>query len=203
MAKENTYHEEFLELFEPLKERLWRYCLTLNFNRETAREVLSQTVYESIANFHKLKNKQAFLSYLFTIASRVNARFIRQRRRESVPADEGYFDALACSSDAIEKLQIRELHEALDKLPPEQKEAIVLFDLMGMTRAETAAIQGVSESALKKRLERGRAKLREILTEGSSVPKPVTKFLRSEEGRFPENSNAIILGKERLDRNEA
>lgn len=51
---------------------------------------------------------------------------------------------------------------ALAALPPEQREAIVMFELQGMTVDEVAELQGASASAVKSRLARGRSRLRSI-----------------------------------------
>ena len=51
---------------------------------------------------------------------------------------------------------------ALASLPAEQREAIVLFDLEGITVDEIASLQGVSASAVKSRLARGRLRLRRL-----------------------------------------
>jgi RNA polymerase sigma-70 factor (ECF subfamily) len=49
---------------------------------------------------------------------------------------------------------------ALATLPPEQREAVVLFDVDGYSIREIAALQRASESAVKSRLVRGRERLR-------------------------------------------
>ena len=55
------------------------------------------------------------------------------------------------------------LHQILAKLPDEQQESIILFEISGFSIKEIAALHGVTESAVKKRLERGRKKLAHLL----------------------------------------
>jgi RNA polymerase sigma-70 factor (ECF subfamily) len=50
-------------------------------------------------------------------------------------------------------------------LPPEQKEAIILQDIMGFSQKEICEIQSISLDALKQRLYRGRKKLAELLND--------------------------------------
>ncbi len=52
------------------------------------------------------------------------------------------------------------MSRALSTLPPEQREAVVLFELEEFSIEEIAAIQMVSVSAVKSRLARGRERLR-------------------------------------------
>jgi RNA polymerase sigma-70 factor (ECF subfamily) len=56
------------------------------------------------------------------------------------------------------------LYKALALLPDEQRECLVLFEITGFSIKEIMEIQNSSESAIKQRLKRGRAKLLEILT---------------------------------------
>ena len=55
------------------------------------------------------------------------------------------------------------LYAALDRLPNDQREAVVLFEVSGLPMAEIAAIQNCSEGTVKTRVSRGRAKLRGLL----------------------------------------
>jgi RNA polymerase sigma-70 factor (ECF subfamily) len=48
---------------------------------------------------------------------------------------------------------------ALRTLPPPQRAALVLVDMLGYSVADTSAILGVSEGTVKSRCARGRAKL--------------------------------------------
>jgi len=56
------------------------------------------------------------------------------------------------------------LYKALAMLPEEQRECLVLFEITGFSIKEIMVIQNSSESAIKQRLKRGRAKLLELLT---------------------------------------
>jgi RNA polymerase sigma-70 factor (ECF subfamily) len=58
------------------------------------------------------------------------------------------------------------IREALRKLPPRQRWAVVLCDLLDLTSVEAAPIVGVSASTLRVHLARARSRLREALAEG-------------------------------------
>jgi RNA polymerase sigma-70 factor (ECF subfamily) len=155
--------DEFLKLFNPLKERLWRFCLSISRNYEDAKELLSETIYQAYINFGTVKSKEAFLSYLFTIASRANAKRNEKQKRIDLVENET-FDRIATDSVSLDdKFEIEALYLALDKLPPNQKEAIILFDIMGFSRDEICDIQVATLDAVKARLFRGRNKLAELL----------------------------------------
>lgn len=154
---------EFWIKLEPLKERLWRYCLTITRSPEEAKDLLQDTIVTAYKNFEKLKSKEAFLSFLFGIASRINILNHRKKSR-TVLVDDEILDAFTTDYQSPEYLaDLRQLYEALEKLPEEQKEAIILFDIMGFSQKETAEIQNTKLETIKKRLQRGRTRLAELL----------------------------------------
>lgn len=160
--------EEFLSLLRPVKQGLWRFCLSMNHSKHCAEEVLSQTIMEAWAGFDKLRNHQVFPRWIFTIARRTNIKNCSEQSRFVRPGEE-YFDLIAVADNADDRDEIHNLYRALDRLPVEQKEAIILFEINGMSRAEVAEIQQSNIETVKKRLSAGREKLRKILTEFSQI----------------------------------
>ena len=152
----------FLELFEPQKERLWRFCLSISMNYEDAKELLAETMYQTCLNFDKVRNETAFLSYMFTIASRVHNTSKKKSRIELWTSED--LDDLSGNTETPEDLlEYKEMCQALDTLPTDQKEVIILFDLMGFSRKEISEIQNTNIENVKARLYRGRKKLADLL----------------------------------------
>ncbi|MDP9250217.1 MAG: sigma-70 family RNA polymerase sigma factor, partial [Chloroflexota bacterium] len=71
---------------------------------------------------------------------------------------------------AVERLGIRQLHSAMDSLPPEQREAIELAYFGGRTYREIATITGVSQGTANGRLRLALAKLRATLGGTDAAP---------------------------------
>jgi len=155
--------KKFLELFEPVKENLWRFCLSMSRNRDAASDLLQESILIAYQNFETLRTEKAFLSYLLTIASRTL--YAIKNKNSKIENDEEFdFDSLVGSNTPADVLtDVRNLYEALDKLPENQKEAIILSDIMGFSRQEICDIQNVSLDALKARLHRGKLKLALLL----------------------------------------
>ncbi len=160
--------ETFLQLFEPVRENLWRFCLSVTLSRENAKDLLQQTIETAYRQFDSLQSRQAFLSYLFTIASRTNSRNNYRDGRT------GRLDADALATIVSEDFppdrlyDIRLLYLSLDKLPPEQKEAVILKDISGFSQKEICTMQGVSPDSLQQRLYRGRKKLKALMADGKA-----------------------------------
>jgi RNA polymerase sigma-70 factor, ECF subfamily len=95
----------------------------------------------------------------------MNASLDRLRRRAVRPAvsagDEQAFEALvAQDSDPAQAVDIRlDIDSALLILPPEQRAALVVVDMLGFSVADAAVILDTSPGTVKTRCARGRARL--------------------------------------------
>lgn len=84
-------------------------------------------------------------------------------------AAPGAGDQLPAADDvearAADADRVRRVAAALEHLPPESQAVVVLRDVQGLSTREAATMLGVSESAVKVRLHRAHAKLRELVIE--------------------------------------
>ncbi|QDV40458.1 ECF RNA polymerase sigma factor SigW [Stieleria neptunia] len=76
---------------------------------------------------------------------------------------------------AIKKEMLQRLHQALDQLPDQQREILVMRHLEQMKVAEIAVACGLSESAVKMRQLRGVERLRKILCRDDSGSRPSSR----------------------------
>lgn len=152
-----------MELLKPLMSKLERYALVVTMNREEAKDVVGETVMIAWEKFDNLKSDQAFLSYLFTIASRIYSKrqrtFIKYKINESQDIDTLYCNSLP--PDVSTDVGI--LYKALENLPVKQKEALILYEIMGFSVKEICKIQDSGLSGVKMRLVRGRQKVADLM----------------------------------------
>lgn len=88
---------------------------------------------------------------------------LRKHRREDQLDDE---DAKAVPDTAANQetaLHISDLQRALDQLPPERREALLLVGASGFSYEEAAEICGVAVGTMKSRVARGRAQLGSLI----------------------------------------
>ncbi|WP_437928336.1 RNA polymerase sigma factor [Sorangium sp. So ce291] len=86
---------------------------------------------------------------------------LRRRKTRPQPVAEVLSSAAADDGgDAERRLRLRELSGWLDELSPDQRAAVVLRYLEGMTNEEVARLLGISEGAVEQRLLRAKAALR-------------------------------------------
>jgi RNA polymerase sigma-70 factor (ECF subfamily) len=161
--KTKEKQDKFLCLLEPVRRRLSLFARAMARNDDDARDLMSETILLAYENFEKLRDHQAFASYLFSIASRLHKRR-RWRARIFGEYDEDAAANTPAQTQSPEaRVDIAALYEALSRLPQKQHEAIVLFEISGFSLEEIREIQGGSVSGVKSRLRRGRERLARIL----------------------------------------
>jgi RNA polymerase sigma-70 factor (ECF subfamily) len=134
-------------------------------NSENAADLVSDTILLAYQNFEKLKDKSVFKSFVFTIASR---RFKRNMRMQKIfgKYDTEYAEQIPAKVTSPDmEIDIKILYKALEKLPLKIKEAVIMFEISGLSLEEIRVIQGGTLSGVKSRLKRGREKLTQMLTE--------------------------------------
>jgi RNA polymerase sigma factor (sigma-70 family) len=121
-----------------------------------------------------LRNPSSFLPWLRQMtrnrAHHTLRTRIRSRRREGDSLDEVMLEAVAdprpTAADALVAVEDgRALAEALESLPDETREIVLLYYREDRSAKQVAALLDLSEDAVKKRLSRARAALRETLLE--------------------------------------
>jgi RNA polymerase sigma-70 factor (ECF subfamily) len=156
-------NEEFLELFERHRRSLSNYALALTRDRENAKDLVSETILIAYESFDKIRNKEAFKSYLFTIASRLY-RKRNWRNRIFGAFNSDYAENIEDASNKSDSLAENDrLYAAIKELPEKQAEALILFEISDLSIEEIREIQGGTISGVKTRLKRGREKLKTIL----------------------------------------
>tara|TARA_B100000809_G_scaffold172348_1_gene169630 strand:- start:6447 stop:6995 length:549 start_codon:yes stop_codon:yes gene_type:complete len=151
--------EEFLILYKSIHESFARFCHARAYGLMDPEDLISETVLKALENFDKLRNKEAFLSFMFTIAKNI---VNTKHRRSKFKGNYIVEDAHSISDEEIDaemRYDVKVLYEALNKLSVKEKEAIILFEISGFSIKEVAKIQNSGESAVKQRLKRGRENL--------------------------------------------
>ena len=136
---------------------------------------ISQDVFLAVwCDLGTLRNPSSFLPWLRQMtrnrAHHTLRTRIRSRRREGDTVDEAVLEAVAdprpTAADAlVAEEDARALAEALASLPDETREIVLLYYREDRSAKQVAALLDLSEDAVKKRLSRARAALRETLLE--------------------------------------
>lgn len=125
------------------------------------------SVHKSLKSF---RGDAQFSTWLHRIT--LNACYKALGARQNIPFEETAEPRAPHNPvKSSEQADIRErLATALQKLPPEQREAVTLREIAGLDYAEIAQITGSELGTVKSRINRGRAALREWLTKAGVTP---------------------------------
>jgi RNA polymerase sigma-70 factor (ECF subfamily) len=155
--------ERFLHLLEPVHDNLARFARSLARDEEETRDLVGETVLRALEAFDDLSDRRAFLSWLFTIAVRLHRR--RVKRGELWGAYDESDVARRTSPQASPETRhdVAILYDAIARLKESEREAILLFEIAGLSLIEIREVQGGTLSGVKSRLARGRRKLARML----------------------------------------
>jgi RNA polymerase sigma-70 factor (ECF subfamily) len=150
---------------------------------EEARDVVQETFLRAFRGLANFRGQAKFSSWIYRIALNLCRDWIRRERRAPVAqAPEGVDLAELVSEqgpvESIEDLVARHdmsrvVGRAMQKLPEEQRTAIILKEYHGMTFQEIADLQGCPLSTVKTRLYQGLSVVRRELKEQGHEASPV------------------------------
>jgi RNA polymerase sigma-70 factor (ECF subfamily) len=188
--------DAFGQLFLRHRDRLWAVALRTLCDPEEAADALQEAMISAFRRAGDFRGDSAVTTWLHRIV--VNASLDRIRRKAAHAAssvgDEGALDLLATqgrvpatTDPASARDTTLDVEAALRLIPPEQRAALVLVDMLGYPVADAAAVLDISVGTVKSRCARGRARLLphlEHLRAGGGEKDP-----RTEEG-FSRNRTA-------------
>lgn len=142
-------------------------------NEEEARDLGQETFLKAYRALGSFKRESRFSSWLYQIALNLCRDRLRRRKLRHYVSLEELGEGVVEASprppapSALELLERRDLSRtvaaAVEALPDEQREVIVLKEYQGLTFLEIADILGLPASTVKTRLYRGLGQLREQL----------------------------------------
>ncbi|MCX7559265.1 RNA polymerase sigma factor [Sulfitobacter sp. F26204] len=139
------------------------FALSLTRNRATADDMMQDTVLKAWTNMDKYKAGTNMRAWLFTILRNNFYSSRRKLNREVADVDNIFSDTLSVKPDHDGRLQMTDFKQAFDKLPDEQREALILVGASGFSYEEAGEMCGVATGTIKSRVNRGRIKLTELL----------------------------------------
>jgi RNA polymerase sigma factor (sigma-70 family) len=147
--------------------RLRRYARALVGRREDADDLVQDTLERAWARGDRWSAVADMRAWLFSIMHNLHVDGARRGRVPTVELDDASGELVA--PPAAEPLVIRDLQAALERLPVEQKEVVLLIALEDMSYADTARTLGIPIGTVMSRLARGRERLRALL-DGRAEP---------------------------------
>jgi RNA polymerase sigma-70 factor (ECF subfamily) len=163
-------HDTFGLLASAVQDELFRLALAHGLRRDDAAEATQETLLRAYAGRGKWNRGGDAVAWLCGILINVAREHHRLKRPRSMASDElgggrgvdrGYRAAGRDEDWAPEDL--RQLREAINRLPPRQRETIACRYLRGMSLRRTAEVMGCAEGTVKSAASSALERLREIL----------------------------------------
>ena len=139
------------------------FALSLARNFDDADDLVQETVVKAWAAFDRFEPGTNLNAWLFTILRNQFHTNYRKRRREVEDSDGKFAAQLKAPPEQDGVVALHELHAALQRLPADQREALVLIGVERVSYEEAAAICGVAVGTIKSRVNRARFKLAELI----------------------------------------
>ncbi|MFT3922253.1 MAG: sigma-70 family RNA polymerase sigma factor [Myxococcales bacterium] len=204
--------ERFLELVAEVRPELHRYCARMTGSVADGEDLVQETLARAYYGLSELESLPALRPWLFRIAhSRAIDHLRRYDRRMGRPLEvvhESVADGAADPEQALSQDQA--VHAAISvfvELPPAQRSAVILKDVLGHSLDDIAELLELSLPAVKAALHRGRARLRQEQEAAESngpakpsAPSPVVaRYARLFNARDWEGVRALLAEDVRLD----
>jgi len=158
-------------LLERYQSRIYRFGMKMCHDPEAAKDVLQETLLAVARSIRQFRGASSFSTWLYSIARSFCIKSHRQSRFavEEQSIQTGLAPNEAPAANPSERpdnvFGAREIeayfNRAIQSLEPSYKEVFVLRDIEGLTGSEVAEVLGISLEAVKSRLHRARADVRE------------------------------------------
>src|ERR1700689_4636676 len=165
--------DKFERLVGEIRPKLHRYCARMTGSAVDGEDIVQDALIKALASLPNLGVIDNPEGWLFRIAHNTALDFLRRRAHGPMMQNHEALEMIAAPD-------FRQDHEVATislrtfmRLPPLQRSAVILKDVLGHSLEEVASITGASEAAAKSALQRGRVRLREFAKEPADVSLPM------------------------------
>ncbi len=139
------------------------FAVSLTGRHDKADDLVQDTIMKAWANQKSFTAGTNMRAWLFTILRNEFYSQMRKRGREVQDTDGLFSERFSVHPEQYGRLDLQDFRKALDKLPDDQREAIILVGAAGFAYEEAAEICGCAVGTIKSRVNRARNRLAEML----------------------------------------
>ena len=168
---------------EALKSELLRaipnlraFAVSICGNADRADDLVQEALVKAWDKIDTFQEGTSLKAWLFTILRNAYYSELRKYKRETADVDGEHAARLASNPEQPSHMDFQEMMAALELLPDEQREALLLVGAEGFAYEQAAEICDCAVGTIKSRVNRGRKRLAELMhiSEGDAVVDPVT-----------------------------
>jgi len=166
----------FRGLVEKYQNRVYGMVYGMLRNREDARDITQEAFVKAYKNLGSFRLESSFYTWLYRIAMNLAIDHVRKRKRRKTTSFEdeigardetGAIDEIHHQDSPRRALERKQLYvrimEAMDKLPEDQRQVVLLRELEGLSYKEIAEVMAIPEGTVMSRLYYARRKLQQLL----------------------------------------
>ncbi|MGF9761794.1 sigma-70 family RNA polymerase sigma factor [Microvirga sp. 0TCS3.31] len=162
-ARHEVPDPAFMAALMKFVPHLRRMALARTRNADQADDLVQETIlraWDKRSNFQPDTNLEA---WLFTIMRNHFFSDCRKHKWEVEDSDGSHAASQIALPEQVDRLEMQDMSAALAKLPRDQREAILLVGVDGMSYEEAAKVTGVAVGTMKSRVNRARTRLAHLL----------------------------------------
>ena len=140
------------------------FAVSLSGNPDRADDLVQETLVKAWSNIGSFVEGTNLPAWLFTILRNIYYSEYRKRRREVADPEGAIAGKLATAPAQNGHMDMLDFHTALQQLPTDQREALILIGASGLSYEEAAGICGCAVGTMKSRVNRARNRLAELMS---------------------------------------
>ncbi len=163
-------------LVEKYQTRVYQLIYGMVRNQEDARDLAQDAFVKAYDNLHRFRLESSFYTWIYRIASNVAIDFLRKQKRRGTTEFDEQIAARDADGAMVEQhhqdspsktLERKRLYarimDAMQELPEDQRQVILLRELDGLSYKEIADVMEIPEGTVMSRLYYARKKLQKML----------------------------------------
>jgi RNA polymerase sigma-70 factor (ECF subfamily) len=139
------------------------FAISLSGNVDRADDLVQETLLRALSHIDSFQPGTNLNAWLFTILRNLFHSEYRKRRREVEDSDGAYAARLSTQPEQGARLDLEDFKAALARLPPDQREVLLLVGASGFSYEEAAEICQCAVGTIKSRVNRARTRLAQLL----------------------------------------
>jgi RNA polymerase sigma-70 factor (ECF subfamily) len=140
------------------------FAVSLSGSPDRADDLVQETLVKAWSNIGSFVEGTNLPAWLFTILRNIYYSEYRKRRREVADPEGTIAGKLATAPAQNGHMDMLDFRAALQQLPNDQREALILIGASGLSYEEAAGICGCAIGTMKSRVNRARNRLAELMS---------------------------------------
>lgn len=165
--------EYFSELYDRYSNKVFRKCCSMVNNEADAQDLAQNILLKAFLNISKFEGRSSFSTWIYAITYNTCINFIKNRQKKAFITDE-FDDKFETSNDQGEmggddieskkifEIELEQLKILLEKIKPDDKQLLLMKYQDNLSIEQIAEVLELSNSAVKMRLLRARARVKKL-----------------------------------------